>query len=316
MACKECHSFLNTTVCVSCKDLCFYCKEHAHNHFSNTKHCLFLDLPNKIINCSVCKEFTRLCVHKKKPKQQITSAKKSNCLGLRGIINLGNTCFMNSVLQSFLHNPFIKDFFLMGKHNDDENCPLMSGQDFCMVCESEEILSSFLNGDSKPVVPNKFLYSSWISIRNLAGYEQQDAHEFFIALLNTLHLHSGGSAVSCNCIIHQNFTGALQSDVTCSQCGTTSTAYDPFLDISLDLNSQFNFNSTNITSVLQSIIHGNGTPESSFLLSDCLQRYTHAEKLGCKYFCGNCNTYQESVKQLTLCSLPKVLSFHLKVSSF
>lgn len=35
--------------------------------------------------------------------------------------------------------------------------------------------------------------------------------------------------------MQQSFGGLLQSDVICSSCGYVSTAFDPFLDISLDL---------------------------------------------------------------------------------
>ena len=35
--------------------------------------------------------------------------------------------------------------------------------------------------------------------------------------------------------MQQAFGGLLQSDVTCSSCGYVSTALDPFLDISLDI---------------------------------------------------------------------------------
>lgn len=84
------------------------------------------------------------------------------------------------------------------------------------------------------------------STRHLAGYEQQDAHEFLIATLNLLHNHckgfiafsffclnaalavptlrspamtSGASEQGrCACIIHQIFTGGLQSDVICQSC--------------------------------------------------------------------------------------------------
>ena len=35
--------------------------------------------------------------------------------------------------------------------------------------------------------------------------------------------------------MQQVFGGLLQSDVTCSACGSMSTVLDPFLDISLDL---------------------------------------------------------------------------------
>ena len=64
----------------------------------------------------------------------------------------------------------------------------------------------------------------WTHARHLAGYEQQDAHEFFIAALDVLHHHSGGqtptlaNAAHCGCIVDQTFGGRLQSDVTCQHC--------------------------------------------------------------------------------------------------
>lgn len=43
---------------------------------------------------------------------------------------------------------------------------------------------------------------------------------------------AGGEGTS---IVERVFGGLLRSDVTCCSCNYTSTAYDPFLDISLDM---------------------------------------------------------------------------------
>ena len=85
----------------------------------------------------------------------------------------------------------------------------------------------------------------WTHARHLAGYEQQDAHEFFIATLDVLHNHCKGTAVSltnnthCNCIIDQIFTGGLQSDVICQKCKYVFENMQLFLLIKRLINLNF-----------------------------------------------------------------------------
>lgn len=43
-----------------------------------------------------------------------------------------------------------------------------------------------------PHSPYKLLHLVWTHARHLAGYEQQDAHEFFIAALDVLHNYCKG----------------------------------------------------------------------------------------------------------------------------
>jgi ubiquitin carboxyl-terminal hydrolase 22/27/51 len=90
-----------------------------------------------------------------------------------------------------------------------------------------------------PYGPLTFLATTWRASSELAGYAQQDAHEFFITALNQIHATCRGSTnVSCNCIIHNTFSGQLQSEVKCERCGNVTTTVDPMLDISLELEGE------------------------------------------------------------------------------
>ncbi len=42
--------------------------------------------------------------------------KNTSIIGLRGLINLGNTCFMNCILQALTHTPSLRDYFLSDQH--------------------------------------------------------------------------------------------------------------------------------------------------------------------------------------------------------
>ncbi|KAF9960577.1 hypothetical protein BGZ65_012089, partial [Modicella reniformis] len=210
--------------------------------------------------------------------------KLTACQGLRGLRNMGSTCFMNVILQCFIHNPLLRSYFLSDQHSA-KRCDVKSD---CMGCEMDRLFTQF--------------YS---------GYAQQDAHEFFISALNQIHAKSPSAKLhQCNCVIHKTFAGLLQSDVTCLNCANVTTANDPILDISLDLRP------TKRSKSGSSKIRGSNDDkaEGPNSLADCLDRYTHPEKLGTnEYNCSKCGkTGQEATKQLSMKVLPPVLSFQLK----
>ncbi|KAL8201113.1 hypothetical protein R6Q57_012452 [Mikania cordata] len=111
-------------------------------------------------------------------------------VGLRGLNNLGNTCFMNSVLQALLHAPPVRNYFLSGRH-DRDSCKKTSSDRFCLSCDIDVIFSAVFSGDRAPYSPAQFLYSWWRLSENLACYEQQDAHEFFMSVLDRIHEKEG-----------------------------------------------------------------------------------------------------------------------------
>lgn len=211
------------------------------------------------------------------------------CQGRRGLLNLGQTCYLNVVLQSFVHNPLLRNYFLSDKHNSLLCSPKPTG---CTSCEMDRLFTEIYSTSANAHGPTTFLATTWRSSSDLSGYRQQDAHEFFISALNQIHSTSRGSTnVSCNCIIHSTFAGQLQSDVKCG-CGNVTSTVDPMLDISLELKG------------------GENT------LAACLRRYTQPEKLGAKeYNCSKCSKsspVSEASKCLSIRKLPPVLSFQFK----
>jgi ubiquitin carboxyl-terminal hydrolase 22/27/51 len=112
--------------------------------------------------------------------------------------------------------------------------------------------ASKIEAVSSVALPANLLMAVWMNSNYMAGYDQQDAHEFFIALLDGLgsHLeryhdiaHSTRLADGSNSkyvfkgIANQLYSGVIESQLVCLSCNKMSCKYEPFVDLSLSIPS-------------------------------------------------------------------------------
>lgn len=239
---------------------------------------------------------------------------------------MGQTCFMSVILQALIHNPVIRTYYLCEGHRK-EDCD----REACTSCALDDMFNDYFGQEKhEGYGAVHMLQACWRAGGTLAGYSQQDAHEFLGFILNSLHAantaeeeavngtskENFAAKGNCDCIVHQTFGGLLKSTVTCSSCKNVTTAVDPFMDLSLDIRS------TAVSAKKAKLKLANGTTQSKptdtniapMDLAECLDRFTSTETLSSdSYHCRKCGSSQTgATKKLGLCRLPPVIPVHLK----
>ncbi|XP_069803908.1 ubiquitin carboxyl-terminal hydrolase 2 isoform X1 [Dendropsophus ebraccatus] len=238
--------------------------------------------------------------------------------GLVGLRNLGNTCFMNSILQCLSNTKDLRDYCLHNSYKRDLNsktCSTAIMQEFARLLQA--IWTSSVN---EVVSPSEFKTQIQRYAPRFMGYNQQDAQEFLRFLLDGLHNEVNRITVRprpCtqdldhlpdaekgkhmwkrylereDSRIVELFVGQLRSSLTCTECGYCSTVFDPFWDLSLPIAKK-------------------SVPEVS--LMDCIRLFTKEDVLDGdeKPTCCRCKARRRCTKKFTIQKFPKILVLHLK----
>ncbi|XP_006366844.1 ubiquitin carboxyl-terminal hydrolase 2 [Solanum tuberosum] len=152
---------------------------------------------------------------------------------VRGLHNLGNTCFFNSIIQNLLAVNRLRGYFL---ELDECDGPLAAA--------FKKLFTETSIGDASrsAINPKSFFGSLCAKAPQFRGYQQHDSHELLHCLLDGLgteeltarkKLKSSQDHGKSPTYVDAIFGGRLSSTVTCLECGHSSLVYEPFLDLSL-----------------------------------------------------------------------------------
>ncbi|XP_030528463.1 ubiquitin carboxyl-terminal hydrolase 16-like isoform X1 [Rhodamnia argentea] len=209
----------------------------------------------------------------------------------RGLINCGNSCYANAVLQCLAFTPPLTAYFLQGLHS--KAC---FRKDWCFTCEFESLILRMNEGKS-PISPIGIVSHLRNIGRQLGNGKEEDAHEFLRCAIDKMQsdclLDSGKKVCRSKeeaTLIGLTFGGYLRSKIQCTRCNGKSERHERMMDLTVEIGGDIR------------------------TLEEALRQFTSTETLDGenKYQCTRCNSYEKARKKLSVLEAPNILTIALK----
>ncbi|CDW91152.1 ubiquitin carboxyl-terminal hydrolase family protein [Stylonychia lemnae] len=243
-----------------------------------------------------------------------------------GLKNIGNTCYMNSILQCIFVTPKLTEYFLEGgfkKEYEASSRQILLGKDFYLL------LSAIQNAKQGQgvAVPSDLKQSISKKSPQFRSSGQQDAQEFLRCFLEQLNEELNRVIIKPpyqeinfdnlsllqqsqgwwkynksreNSLIQDIFEGQLFLKTQCQICGYESYKFDNYMDLSIPI-------------PIKNTRSGRSTFDNAVQLEDCLNAFIQEEDMEkCGYKCQKCKSEDNFKNQMTVWKYPQILVIHLK----
>ncbi|KAL8596273.1 hypothetical protein ACOMHN_021313 [Nucella lapillus] len=243
--------------------------------------------------------------------------------GKVGLRNLGNTCFMNSVLQCLSNSRPLLEWWVKDSYLLDINTTTSSMKGSLVKAFAGLMKSLWKDPSTESYVsPNPFKTQIQKFAPRFMGYSQQDSQEFLRYLLEGIHEDVNRVNVKPKPVVLDDnrlenktdhdkakeywkayltrdnshivdiFVGQLKSELKFEECGHRSVTFDPFWDLSLPI--------PKITSDLS--------------LDSCLRLFMKEEEMEAEErpMCCKCKVQRSCTKSFSIQRFPQILVIHLK----
>jgi ubiquitin C-terminal hydrolase len=268
------------------------------------------------------------------PDWSFSRLSTSSNMGMTGLKNLGNTCFLNSTVQCLSGTIPLARYFLDGSFRSSLNRSNSLGTGGRVTVAFSDLLRQMWQGGMSSISPNEFREAVNSHAPQFRGNEQHDAQEFLAFLLDAIHedLNSARQPGTVfppaltkqeealeekmtlvdqsrrswdrylqrnQSVVVKDFQGQLGSVVKCVLCQQTSVTFNPFMYLTVPIPG----------SPLKRMFSG-----QTITVYDCINKFLEEEKLSGsdKWHCTRCRVAREATKRLWLVKLPHILLVHLK----